>query len=118
MHIHIIPLRFELTDPIRSFAEDKLAHLDLISHSIDSAKVVLARNNAAEPSRRFTAKVHLDVPGRGVHASDSSVDLYSALDQVQSKLARQLRKRKTRLGGAVTRRGRRQREHERWAAAA
>ena len=114
MHIHIIPLRFQLTDPIRSFASEKLAHLDAITDSISSAQVTLSRDNAAEPSRRFTAKVRLAVPGKDVHASESSEDLYSALDQVQSKLARQLRKRKTRLTDAVLRHGQRARKRADW----
>ncbi len=98
MHIHIIPLRFQLNDPIRSFALDKLQHLDAITDAISAARVTLSRDNAAEPSRRFTAKVRLSIPGKAVHASETSSDLYVALDEVQSKLARQLRKRKTRLG--------------------
>jgi CheY-like chemotaxis protein len=41
--------------------------------------------------------VQLAVPGKDVFASDSDGDLYAAIDKVRAKLARRLRKRKTRL---------------------
>jgi putative sigma-54 modulation protein len=41
--------------------------------------------------------VHLAVPGPDIHAEESDADLYAAIDLVMDKLARQLRKRKTRL---------------------
>jgi len=118
MHIHIIPLRFQLTDPIHAFATEKVAHLDVITDAISSAQVTLSRDNAAEPARRFTAKVRLALPGKDVHASESSADIYSALDRVQGKLARQLRKRKTRLMDAVLRHGQRARRRADWLLAA
>lgn len=97
MKIHLIPVHFQLTDAIASFASLKLAHLDVITDSICGAAVVLLQEPASEPSRRFTAKVHLAVPGRDLHAVETSSDMYAAIDGVRSKLARQLRKRKTRM---------------------
>ena len=45
--------------------------------------------------------VHLAVPGPDIHAEESHSVLYAALDLVTAKLARQLRKRKTRLTDKV-----------------
>jgi putative sigma-54 modulation protein len=51
----------------------------------------------AKPAERYSVKIHLAVPGPDIHAAESHADLYGALDLVVDKLARQLRKRKTRL---------------------
>jgi ribosome hibernation promoting factor len=110
MKIHLVPLRFQITEPIRNFACDKLSRLDEISGSISSAAVVLKQDHSAEPAKRFTAQVRLLVPGKSVHAAETASDLYSAIDGVENKLARQLRKRKTRMTDAVTRRLQRTRE--------
>ena len=42
-------------------------------------------------------KVHIAIAGPDIHAEEHDGDLYAALDKVTDKLARQLRKRKTRL---------------------
>jgi putative sigma-54 modulation protein len=54
-------------------------------------------NDAADPAARFTVSAHLAVSGPDLHAEESAADLYAALNAVKDKLARQLRKRKTRL---------------------
>jgi putative sigma-54 modulation protein len=110
MKIHMIPIRFELTEAIRAFAALKLSHLDVITDAVCGAAVVLSQEPCAQPGERFTAKVHLAVPGKDVHAEETSSDIYAAIDGVQSKLARQLRKRKTRLRDGATRRTQRARE--------
>jgi putative sigma-54 modulation protein len=104
MNIHVIPRRLHLTDPLCDFAAEKLGHLESINDSIVEADVVLSREANRRPDARYKARVRLAVPGRSVHATESAADLYSALDLVQSKLARQLRKRKTRLGRRATHR--------------
>ena len=43
------------------------------------------------------AKEGQNISGPDIHAEDHDADLYAALDKVTDKLARQLRKRKTRL---------------------
>jgi putative sigma-54 modulation protein len=110
MNIHVIPRRLHLTDPLCEFAAEKLGHLESINDSIVEADVVLSREANSRPDARYKARVRLAVPGRSVHATESAGDLFSALDLVQSKLARQLRKRKTRLNQRVTHRLQRRRE--------
>lgn len=114
MKIHLIPVHFDLTDAIASFTSLKINHLDVITDSICGAAVILAQEHSAEPAKRFTAKVHLAMPGKDLHAEESSSDIYAAIDGVQSKLARQLRKRKTRLTDGSVRRFQRSRERARY----
>ena len=64
---------------------------------IIAAHAVLVHDDTKKPDERFCAKVHLAVAGQDIHAEQSAADIYAALDLVASKLARQLRKRKTRL---------------------
>lgn len=110
MKIQLHPRHLHLSETIVSFASEKLSHLDDITASVISANVILTQHHAARPANRFTVKVRLAVPGRDVHAAESASDLYSAIDGVESKLARQLRKRKTRLKDFATRRVQRGRE--------
>lgn len=110
MRIQFNPRHLQLTQPIASFASDKLSHLDALSETVISANVVLTHDQVAEPSKRFTVKVRLAVPGRDVHAAETARDIYSAIDGVEMKLARQLRKRKTRMKDRATRRLQRARE--------
>ena len=110
MNIHVIPRRLHLSDPICDFAAEKIGHLELIDHGILGAAVVLSREKNSRPESRYCARVKLNLPGRSVHATEVSGDLFSALDVVQSKLARQLRKRKTRFNDCRTHKLQRRRE--------
>jgi putative sigma-54 modulation protein len=72
-------------------------HLEELAGEIVAAHIVLIYDEAAKPEDRHTIKVHIAVPGPDIHAEETAEDLYAAIDMVVDKLARQLRKRKTRL---------------------
>lgn len=97
MQIHVSPRHLKLTAAIHGYVAEKVEHLETLADEILAAHVVLFRDETATKS--FGAKVHLAVPGPDIHAEDKEGDLYSAIDKVVDKLARQLRKRKTRLNG-------------------
>jgi len=98
MQIHLSPRHLVLTGAIHSFVADKFTHLESITDEILAAHVILIQvENKAKP---FVVKVHLGLPGPDIHAEDSEKDLYAAIDKVVDKLARQLRKRKTRIKSA------------------
>lgn len=98
MQIHISPRHLVLTGAIHSFVAEKISHLESITDQILAAHVVLIHDeNKVKPYR---VKVHLGLPGPDVHAEDAEADLYAAIDKVVDKLARQLRKRKTRIKSA------------------
>jgi putative sigma-54 modulation protein len=97
MQIHLSPRHLRLTAAIHSHCAEKIAHLEDLAGEIVAAHIVLIHDEAAKPADRHTVKVHLAVPGPDIHAEESAEDLYAALDLVVDKLARQLRKRKTRM---------------------
>ena len=97
MQIHLSPRNVRLTAAIHSHAAGKIEHLEELCAEIVAAHVVLMHDDAAKPASRYSVKVHLAVAGPDIHAEEQDADLYAALDKVTEKLARQLRKRKTRL---------------------
>jgi len=97
MQIHLSPRHLTLTAAIHSYVADKISHLEDVVGNIVAAHVVLIHDEKRNPSRAYHVKVHLAVPGPDIHAEDAEADLYAAIDKVTAKLARQLRKRKTRI---------------------
>jgi putative sigma-54 modulation protein len=94
MQIHVSPRHLKLTAAIHGYVADKIEHLEEMTAEIVAAHVVLMHDETATKS--YGVKVHLAVPGPDIHAEDKENDLYAAIDKVVDKLARQLRKRKTR----------------------
>ncbi len=97
MQIHLSPRHLRLTSAIHRHCAEKIEHLEGLAGEIVAAHIVLIHDEAAKPADRYSVKVHLAVPGPDIHAEESAEELYAALDLVVGKLARQLRKRKTRL---------------------
>lgn len=98
MQIHLSPRHLVLTGAIHSYVAEKVTHLEAITDNIIAAHIVLLHDETK--TKRYVVKVHLAVPGPDIHAQDAETDLYAAIDKVVDKLARQLRKRKTRLTSA------------------
>lgn len=96
MQIHLSPRHIKLTASMHNHAVGVVAsledHVDIIA-----AHLVLIHDEAAKPEHRFGVKAHLAVPGKDIHADVTAETLHAALDLVGDKLARQLRKRKTKL---------------------
>jgi putative sigma-54 modulation protein len=97
MQIHLSPRNLRLTAAIHQFAAEKIEHLEELCPEIIAAHIVLLHDDTAQPASRHHVKVHLAIAGPDIHAEEHDADLYAALDKVTDKLARQLRKRKTRL---------------------
>ena len=97
MQIHLSPRNVRLTAAIHQYAAEKIEQLEDFGAEIVAAHIVLLHDDTAKPAQRYRVKVHLAVAGPDIHAEENDADLYAALDKVTDKLARQLRKRKTRL---------------------
>jgi ribosomal subunit interface protein len=95
MQIHLSPRHLVLTAAIHSHVAEKIEHLETLTDRIIAAHVVLLHDETK--TKQYVVKVHLAVPGPDIHAQDAETDLYAAIDKVAEKLARQLRKRKTKL---------------------
>jgi len=92
----MIGRNIEVTDAMRSYAEEKLDKLTRFSDRIVDAKVVMSYatdGNAASPAK---VEVQLNVPQGIVRAEESGPDTYAAVDMVVEKLERQLRRFKER----------------------
>lgn len=96
MQIHLSPRHLRLTSAIHLHTVEKISHLEALAGEILAAHVVLIHDEVAKPADRYTVKVHIAVPGPDIYADESAQELYAAIDMVVDKLARQLRKRKTR----------------------
>ena len=97
MKIHVTPRHLRLTEAIEQQTVAKLDALSGINSRVLAAHVILGQDPGANPERRFMVSARLSVAGPDLHAEEHCHDLYAAIDAVAAKLARQLRKRKTRL---------------------
>ncbi|MGV3533085.1 MAG: ribosome hibernation-promoting factor, HPF/YfiA family [Chthoniobacteraceae bacterium] len=94
--IHITAHHVHLSEFIHTFLQDKIGALARISKDVLAIDVVLRRTT--DPgNERFAASVRLALPGHDIHSGAAAQDLYVAIGLVAAKLARHLRKRKTRL---------------------
>ena len=85
----------DVTDAMRSYAEDKLEKLERFSDQIVDAKVVMSYDSgSSDPAR---VEVQLNVPHGIVRAEESGQDTYAAVDKVVDKLERQLKRFKGKL---------------------
>ncbi len=92
--IHVVTHHLHLSDALTQFARKKLTPVKRFAKDALAADVVLRRHNGA--ARRFSASARLALPGRDVHGRVVHRDLYAAIGELFIKLARRLRKRKTR----------------------
>lgn len=85
----------EITDAMRSYAEDKLAKLSRFSDQIVDGRVVMSYDDrvGGEPAK---VEVQINVPNGMVRAEERGVDTYAAIDLVVDKLERQLKRFKGR----------------------
>jgi len=97
MQIHLSPRHLTLTSALHSYVADKVGHLEEFTDCIIAAHVVLFQDEKRNPKKTFCVKIHLAVPGPDIHAEEADGDLYAAIDKTTAKIARQLRKRKTKL---------------------
>lgn len=96
MHLHLSPRHIHLSASIHSHAAGVVAALEDYTEII-AAHLVLIHDEADKPEHRFGVKAHLAVRGKDIHADVKAETLHAALDLAGDKLARQLRKRKTKL---------------------
>lgn len=92
----VIGRNIEITDAMRSYAEDKLAKLDRFSDQIIDARVTMSYDErlGGEPCK---VEVQVNVPNGVVRAEERGADTYAAVDLVVDKLERQLKRYKGRI---------------------
>lgn len=92
----IIGRNIEITEAMRSYAEDKLQRLDRFFDQIVDARVVMSYDEriAGAPAK---VEVQVNVPQSVVRAEERAADSYAAIDLVVDKLERQLKRYKERM---------------------
>lgn len=85
----------EVTDALRSYVEERISNL---SKYFDDNHEMIAHVNL-KVYKDKTGKVEVTIPAKQItfRAEDRDRDLYNSIDKVQEKLARQIRKYKTRM---------------------
>ncbi len=99
--IHITPHHLHLSPALREFVSDKIATVARVAGDILNADVVLRRRSGSVTG--FSASARLALPGRDIHGQATNANLYAAIEQLVTKLARLARKRKTRLAKTFSR---------------
>ena len=90
----ILGTNMELTDAIRTYAEERAESLaKLTSHFESSAELRIELGKTSQHHTSgpfFFAEFHLDVPGTILTAKAEGADLYAVIDEVRDDLKRQL----------------------------
>lgn len=81
----------EVTDAMRTYAEDKLGKLERFSDQIVDARVVMSYDTDRTPDPA-KVEVQLNLPNGMVRAEERGPDTYAAIDLVGDKLERQLKR--------------------------
>ncbi len=97
MPIHIMPHHLTLSPALIAKVREKIGPLVRIGGDAVRADVVLRLHHGTVPGKQFTASARLSLPGRDVYASATHGNLYTAITELESRLARRLRKRKTKI---------------------
>lgn len=92
----LIGRNIDVTDAMRSHAEEKLAKLEKFSDQIVDARVVMSYDSEAAPNPA-KVEVQLNLPSGMVRAEERGPDTYAATDLVVDKLERQLKRFKGRF---------------------
>lgn len=94
MNIQITGRHVEVTEAIKSYVNDKIGKVGTYFDNITSAKVILEVEKDNQ-----VAEAIIIVPGSEFVAKADDKDLYVAIDKLENKLARQLKKHKDKLRG-------------------
>ena len=92
----LIGRNIEITDAMRSYAEEKLEKLERFSEHIVDVKVVMSYAADGNPALPAKVEVQLNLPHSVVRAEENGQDTYAATDMVVEKLERQLKRFKER----------------------
>ena len=93
--IHITPHHISLTPFLRDYIRRKISAVSRFAGDVVAADVVVRGKSGA--AHRYSISARLALPGQDIqgHATDSN--LYTAIGQLVTRLARRSRKRKTRF---------------------
>ena len=89
MQIQITGRHVEITEAIKKYVEDKVSKISNIFDNIIAVKVILS----VEKEHQI-AETIVNIPGTEIVAKSDNRDLYTAIDLMEEKLTRQVRRYK------------------------
>jgi ribosomal subunit interface protein len=105
MKINFKALTIELTDEIRSYAEDKMGMVGKLLQNVDEenirAEVELARKKNQQTGDVFRADITIHAGADRTHAVGHGESILAALDEAKDELTRRLRRGKTKKMDAL-----------------
>jgi putative sigma-54 modulation protein len=108
--IDVAGIHTDIAPDVTKYVTKKIAKLDsyMPRHARKSAHAEVKLKEAkAQNKKESTCEVTLFVPGEAINASETTVNMYAAIDIVEEKLKAQLRKYKEKNTEKVTTRGKR-----------
>jgi putative sigma-54 modulation protein len=91
LKVDIYARNMELTDRVNEYVSKKMSKLDRFLPDIEETRVELAFNKSARNAAdRHVAQVTLHVKGDTLRAEEGADDLFTAIDAVMDKIARQI----------------------------
>ena len=89
MQVNISGQHLEVTEPLRTYVNEKLERLERHFEKITNVQVILSVDKLEQ---KVEATLH--IPGDKVVANAVHADMYAAIDSLTDKLDRQLKKHK------------------------
>lgn len=99
--VRITPHHLTLSPTLVAKVQREVGSLVRFGENITRADVVLRLHHGKSHGKLFSASARLSLPGRDIHASATHANLYTAISTLENRLARRLRKRKTRMENRV-----------------
>lgn len=98
MNIIITGKNIELTEPIKTYIEERMHKLDRYLSDIEPVEVnVWIQTNKGKGENWMKVEVTLTIPGLTIRSEEAIEDLYGAIDLVQEKLERKIRDSKEKI---------------------
>lgn len=97
-HITVTGIHADVNKDISKYAKKKIAKLDayMPRHARKSARAeIKLKEEKSKTRKQCTAEVIVHVPGEVITATETTVNMYAAIDIVEEKLKAQIRKYKT-----------------------
>jgi len=93
MNIQITSRKFRAKDSLKLFITDEIKSLERFNDQIREANVILSFMHQKDSIK--TAEINLKLPGKTISVNETSDDFYKSINFAADKLARQLKKIKT-----------------------
>lgn len=96
MNITIQSVRFDATEKLEQFVNQKVSKLDLFFEGILKAEVIL-RLDKSETSDNKVAELNVDIPGNSLFAKKQSKSFEESVDLACDAIRKQLEKHKDKV---------------------